>query len=192
MSIPSTKTRSKATATRPPLPRLRKKADSNGSSGIESPWPLVIPPFAHDLEGFRNWSYDAHFPETGDISYLAGEIFIDMSPERIGRTTSSRASSTASYYRSLTRKTSADSSRIGHDSSMSRPRSRLNPMDGSHAGRGSCPARCALSRPRTATTPSNSKERPIVPWRSSVQPRYARTRSPFRTDTTKPVSPNTG
>jgi len=35
------------------------------------------------LAEFREWSYSDSFPETGLISYLGKEIFIDMSPERI-------------------------------------------------------------------------------------------------------------
>ncbi|MBI3408081.1 MAG: Uma2 family endonuclease [Planctomycetes bacterium] len=38
---------------------------------------------ATTLAGFRAWTSSEAFPETGNIAYLGGELFIDMSPERI-------------------------------------------------------------------------------------------------------------
>ncbi len=40
-----------------------------------------VPPAAVVLEGFREWSRSADFPETGRIDYLAGEVEVEMSPE---------------------------------------------------------------------------------------------------------------
>lgn len=34
------------------------------------------------LEGFCEWTQSPDFPEQGSISYIAGEVLIDMSPER--------------------------------------------------------------------------------------------------------------
>jgi Uma2 family endonuclease len=42
---------------------------------------VAVPPAAHSLAGFRAWALSDDFPETGRISYLDGEVFIDMSPE---------------------------------------------------------------------------------------------------------------
>jgi Uma2 family endonuclease len=42
---------------------------------------VTVPETAHTLAGFREWAASDEFPETGKISYLAGELFIDMSPE---------------------------------------------------------------------------------------------------------------
>jgi Uma2 family endonuclease len=44
---------------------------------------VAIPPGAHTLAGFRNWYASDDFPEEGRISYLAGEIIVDMSQERL-------------------------------------------------------------------------------------------------------------
>jgi len=38
---------------------------------------------ANSLAGFRKWCASDEFPEEGRISYLAGEIFFDMSHERL-------------------------------------------------------------------------------------------------------------
>lgn len=49
-------------------------------------WPdlaVQIPMSAHTLEGFRAWATSLDFPEKGRFSYLQGEIYIDMSPERL-------------------------------------------------------------------------------------------------------------
>jgi Uma2 family endonuclease len=42
---------------------------------------VTVPASARTLAGFRRWAASDEFPETGKISYLAGELFIDMSPE---------------------------------------------------------------------------------------------------------------
>jgi Uma2 family endonuclease len=44
---------------------------------------VVVPAHAHTLEGFRRWSNSKDFPQRGQIFFLDGEIYIDMSPERI-------------------------------------------------------------------------------------------------------------
>jgi Uma2 family endonuclease len=42
---------------------------------------LQVPRDAWTLEGFRQWAASPDFPERGRISFIAGELIIDMSPE---------------------------------------------------------------------------------------------------------------
>jgi Uma2 family endonuclease len=44
---------------------------------------IAIPPSAQTLGGFRAWAVSDDFPERGRISFLNGEITVDMSPEEI-------------------------------------------------------------------------------------------------------------
>ncbi|HMC65644.1 MAG TPA: Uma2 family endonuclease [Gemmataceae bacterium] len=44
---------------------------------------IVIPGSAQTLAGFRAWAKSSASPEYGRISFLDGEIFIDMSPEEL-------------------------------------------------------------------------------------------------------------
>lgn len=44
---------------------------------------LQIPVNATRLPGFRAWAHSPQFPERGRISFLNGELFIDMSPEEL-------------------------------------------------------------------------------------------------------------
>jgi Uma2 family endonuclease len=44
---------------------------------------VTVPESARTLAGFREWAASDEFPESGKISYLAGELFIDMSPENL-------------------------------------------------------------------------------------------------------------
>ncbi len=44
---------------------------------------IRIPAEVVDLASFREWARSEDFPENGRISYLAGELEIDMSPENI-------------------------------------------------------------------------------------------------------------
>ena len=44
---------------------------------------VTVPETAHTLAGFREWATSDEFPESGKISYLAGDLFIDMSPENL-------------------------------------------------------------------------------------------------------------
>jgi Uma2 family endonuclease len=43
---------------------------------------VTVPETARTLEGFRRWASSEDFPGTGKICYLAGELFIDMNPEK--------------------------------------------------------------------------------------------------------------
>jgi len=42
-----------------------------------------IPAGICNLQEFRRWAHSDAFPETGRVSYLAGEVDIDMSPEEL-------------------------------------------------------------------------------------------------------------
>lgn len=59
----------------PPAPVFPDETTTNGR------WPLRIPISACTLEGFRAWAVSDAFPERGRISFLEGEVVIDMSPE---------------------------------------------------------------------------------------------------------------
>jgi Uma2 family endonuclease len=42
-----------------------------------------VPEWVNDLESFRRWTDDDAFPESGQISFLEGEVWIDMSKEQL-------------------------------------------------------------------------------------------------------------
>ena len=44
---------------------------------------IAVPAWVVDLESFRRWSDDDDFPEKGRISFLRGEVWIDMSKEQL-------------------------------------------------------------------------------------------------------------
>jgi Uma2 family endonuclease len=44
---------------------------------------VQIPAWVVDLESFRRWSDDDVFPETGRISFLKGDVWVDMSKEQL-------------------------------------------------------------------------------------------------------------
>jgi Uma2 family endonuclease len=44
---------------------------------------LVVPPNIRTLEGFRTWAAADDFPERVRVTYLSGEVYIDMSNEEI-------------------------------------------------------------------------------------------------------------
>jgi Uma2 family endonuclease len=44
---------------------------------------VCVPAWVTDLESFRRWSDSDDFPEKGKISYLKGEVWVDMSKEQI-------------------------------------------------------------------------------------------------------------
>ena len=45
------------------------------------PGELLIPSSAQTLDGFREWALSEDFPDRGQITFAAGELIIDMSPE---------------------------------------------------------------------------------------------------------------
>jgi Uma2 family endonuclease len=44
---------------------------------------VCVPGWVVDLESFRRWTDDDDFPETGQISFLLGEVWVDMSKEQL-------------------------------------------------------------------------------------------------------------
>jgi Uma2 family endonuclease len=44
---------------------------------------IRTPPTAFTWHGFREWACSDSFPERGNIAFLGGELYIDMSPERL-------------------------------------------------------------------------------------------------------------
>jgi Uma2 family endonuclease len=44
---------------------------------------IEVPEWLNDLESFRRWSDDDDYPEFGQISYLRGEVHIDMAKEQL-------------------------------------------------------------------------------------------------------------
>jgi Uma2 family endonuclease len=50
-----------------------------------------LPLEAHTHAGFRDWATSDAYPERGRVSFLANEIFIDMSPERLNSHSSIKA-----------------------------------------------------------------------------------------------------
>ncbi|MEX0717851.1 MAG: Uma2 family endonuclease [Planctomycetaceae bacterium] len=56
---------------------------ANALATLDDPEAVVIPAGITDLRGFRDWAHSDDFPERGRISYLRGEILVDMSPEEI-------------------------------------------------------------------------------------------------------------
>lgn len=51
--------------------------------GPEPRKPPVTPSWVIDLESFRRWAYSGEYPETGWVSYLAGQIWSDPGPEEL-------------------------------------------------------------------------------------------------------------
>src|SRR5258706_7795840 len=46
-------------------------------------WTLVVPPAAMTMEGFRQWATSDDFPERVSVTFLQGEITLDMSNEEL-------------------------------------------------------------------------------------------------------------
>jgi len=49
-------------------------------------WPdaaVSIPATVRDLKSFRDWAHSDEFPQRGKITYIRGEILIDISPQEI-------------------------------------------------------------------------------------------------------------
>jgi len=55
---------------------------------------VTIPAWVRSLDGFRRWANSDDFPERGRISYLAGEIEVDMNAENISFHTNPKSSIT--------------------------------------------------------------------------------------------------
>src|SRR3954454_13571105 len=50
---------------------------------ITDDWTLVVPPEAMTMEGFREWATSDDFPERVRVTFLQGEIILDMSNEEL-------------------------------------------------------------------------------------------------------------
>jgi Uma2 family endonuclease len=66
-------------ATRRPLPR----AQAGVLAIISDRGTLTVPPSAYSMEGFRDWATADDFPEKVKVTFLDGEVTIDMSNEEI-------------------------------------------------------------------------------------------------------------
>lgn len=55
------------------------------SAGPSAEWPVISIPAAaaRSLDGFRDWAHSDDFPQRGKVSFIQGEILIDMSPEEL-------------------------------------------------------------------------------------------------------------
>jgi Uma2 family endonuclease len=70
------------------VPRLARPLDvpvvqAHPVTFVTNDWTLVIPPDAHTMEGFREWATADDFPEHVRVTYLKGEIILDMSNEEM-------------------------------------------------------------------------------------------------------------
>jgi Uma2 family endonuclease len=66
---------------------------------VREEYGFSIPPSARNLDGFREWIRTADLPPCFRVSYLAGEVFIEMSPERIGSHSAVKVEIMAVLYR---------------------------------------------------------------------------------------------
>ena len=83
--------------TKKPLSKTRTKPRLQEATCADG-WPLVVPVGAGTLKGFRAWSSSPEFPEKGKIAFFNGEIFIDMSPERLDSHVAVKAEITHALY----------------------------------------------------------------------------------------------
>src|SRR5437868_4478342 len=65
--------------------RVKRPRDAQGKavSAIIISDSVRIPKSITDLASFRRWAYSDSFPEQGRISYLKGEIWVDLSMEQL-------------------------------------------------------------------------------------------------------------
>jgi hypothetical protein len=80
-----------ATAVKKRVPRIRTLWEFDG------PKLLVIPPEAHTYSGFLKWVMSDSFPEKLRVTYLAGDVSLDMSEENID----SQSAVKSAVYRTL-------------------------------------------------------------------------------------------
>src|SRR5262245_25886383 len=74
--------RSAERRTRPAGRRRRRNGDTLLDSAAPSD-AIHIPRDAYTLDGFRRWAMSDEFPKRGRISFIDGEVIIDMSPEEL-------------------------------------------------------------------------------------------------------------
>lgn len=63
----------------------RKTSPQDVSASSSGDWPAITIPAAaaRSLDGFRDWAHSDDFPQRGRVSFIQGEILIDMSPEEL-------------------------------------------------------------------------------------------------------------
>jgi Uma2 family endonuclease len=60
--------------------RIRKESDDGGAIIFDGN--LRIPPGIKDLASFRDWTYSKDYPNRGDIAWLGGVLWVDLSMEQ--------------------------------------------------------------------------------------------------------------
>src|SRR5438128_667531 len=64
--------------------RTKPSTKGEGSGRVPSDgFAVLMPAGVGNLKGFRGWAKSNAFPDHGKISFLHGEILVDMSPERL-------------------------------------------------------------------------------------------------------------
>jgi len=72
-----------STISSPARSQQRSKAQVGTLTLITDKFQLVVPPNIRTLEGFRAWATADDFPERVRVTFLDGEVYIDMSNEEI-------------------------------------------------------------------------------------------------------------
>ncbi len=65
---------------------------------VETPI-VAVPPTAHTLDGFRAWAHSGELPAACRVTFICGEVYIDMSPERAGSHGAVKMEVTTALYR---------------------------------------------------------------------------------------------
>lgn len=65
---------------------------------------VTIPAEATTLEGFRGWAKSDAFPQRGAVSFIVGEVLVDMSPENFEVHSSLKAAVTSGIFMLVERK----------------------------------------------------------------------------------------
>ena len=60
---------------------------------------VTIPPSAHTLDGFRAWAHSGDVPTTCRVTFVAGKVIVDMSPERVGSHSGVKMEVSSALYR---------------------------------------------------------------------------------------------
>jgi Uma2 family endonuclease len=72
-----------STVPRPVRARLAPAARTGELTLITDRFEFVVPPDVHTLEGFRAWATADDFPERVRVTFVDGEVILDMSNEEI-------------------------------------------------------------------------------------------------------------
>ncbi len=72
-----------STVPRPARSRSKPATRSGELTLITDDFQLVVPPDVRTLEGFRAWATDDEFPERVRVTFVDGEVTLDMSNEEI-------------------------------------------------------------------------------------------------------------